>query len=985
MKIRDFMGFQWNGKHSSQFNLVRVSSGNRYDGNMLSGVTNNTTDIPGGDGQYYYNSTFQAKQFTIDCAFDKLTEQNLRDLSSWLACRELKELIFDEEPYKAYNVKISGKPDLKYLCFNEYDAKVKEYRRIYKGELKITFVAPVPFAHNAKIKTANGNERVKYLKDIRWVKNSESPEEFVIASRDTTGFLKQDDTKSIFELQSLYAKQNTAWSILCNCSTQEKNKNPELKEGYTNKYSNDFKSWYKRYYKYYAKIDKAPRPFPFYSLISPEFDYYHRLAIRRSEDKTLVTFFPTSNNPAKSTTENGKTVQTLDYGADVSKFLLQNIGAGACDYIGYKNKRYVYHKKTANINRVINFKRGSKVASFSIYSGSKTETNPFSYHELKWDGATGATGTVVVKGLNGSGRNYNLTLDKTKTYKVEIIKKGTTDSNGLWSNLQVHFIDYNLYLHNTNEGGRYYVKQNPNNKSNKQNIVGIMTSEGTAINFSFDSTNFEQIKHSQAGQEERVVRKFDKTIDKAFCNCFKFGGTKGNTSGHFYSSLEKDGEGNTYRLFTFYRPELSKDLSPNEPLPELSIPVRLTIPIEDEAYNLAVDVHDADGQVKTRYSNTEDLDRLPRNMATNEANAPSGLCYRVTKAKGRQFSSNDYINNVFYDYLNKGAGGTQVYWGYRFWSPGLLKKTFNSSTKKDEAFEDEIEKKLAEKLNDSSIEFSIKLIGFETLYSNINEWDFASGLKENSKVINTSGNQLQYKDLKGVLRSCYYDIPYISPRNSSTEYTKAKGYENATYFRTDINGMAIRVYNPGDIDVPFKLRLNLVGTLNSVAGTAFTISLRQIVPDGSDKILHTMTLKYNTSDGTDSLKEAIKSYHNVWVAKGNTSELTEEGYLEIDSARQGINVISKKDGKETKKPAQFLLKGGDFFKIPPKLDNLYIFIYTKNVDNVLEEKYFVRSSDKDNTAIGNFVKHGTGTHNIKYTPCLFDRDRTTIDYNYLYF
>ena len=144
MKIRDFNGFKWNGRHSSEFNLVRVSDGSRYDGFMLSGVTNNTTDIPGGDGQYFYNSTYQPKQFNIQCAFDEVSEQDLRDITVWLSSKELSELIFDEEPYKAYNAKLSGQPSFKYLCFDKYDSKVKEYRRVYKGELTINFIAPFP-------------------------------------------------------------------------------------------------------------------------------------------------------------------------------------------------------------------------------------------------------------------------------------------------------------------------------------------------------------------------------------------------------------------------------------------------------------------------------------------------------------------------------------------------------------------------------------------------------------------------------------------------------------------------------------------------------------------------------------------------------------------------------------------------------------------------------------------------------------------------
>jgi len=54
--------------------------------------------------------------------------------------REIKPLIFDEYPYKKYMVKCAQPPQLKFLCFDEYEF------RIYKGEGTVQFVAYYPFA-----------------------------------------------------------------------------------------------------------------------------------------------------------------------------------------------------------------------------------------------------------------------------------------------------------------------------------------------------------------------------------------------------------------------------------------------------------------------------------------------------------------------------------------------------------------------------------------------------------------------------------------------------------------------------------------------------------------------------------------------------------------------------------------------------------------------------------------------------------------------
>jgi hypothetical protein len=65
------------------------------------------------------------------------------------------DLVFDEEPYKKYIVKVQSAPQLKYLCFDtEINSTITDlYKfnetyqgRVYKGEGTIQFVAYEPFA-----------------------------------------------------------------------------------------------------------------------------------------------------------------------------------------------------------------------------------------------------------------------------------------------------------------------------------------------------------------------------------------------------------------------------------------------------------------------------------------------------------------------------------------------------------------------------------------------------------------------------------------------------------------------------------------------------------------------------------------------------------------------------------------------------------------------------------------------------------------------
>lgn len=162
----DFIGFTFNGKHSSDLGIIRTSEGSRYSEDLLPTIEDKTVPVPGGDGVYYFGSYYRQKIFNISIAFDKLTEKQFRELKSHFGNKQLGDLIFDEAPYKVYKVKVSGAPNLKYICFDEYEYKtntgtnietgtgtgtkdvVEIKKRVYKGEGTIQFVAFSPFARS---------------------------------------------------------------------------------------------------------------------------------------------------------------------------------------------------------------------------------------------------------------------------------------------------------------------------------------------------------------------------------------------------------------------------------------------------------------------------------------------------------------------------------------------------------------------------------------------------------------------------------------------------------------------------------------------------------------------------------------------------------------------------------------------------------------------------------------------------------------------
>ena len=157
MDLHDFCGFRWRGEHSSDHGIVRVSDGSRYNDTILPAFQDTTQKMPGSDGTLYWESFYTNKTFSINIAFDHLTEDDYRKLRQWLNGKDRGELVFDEAPYKAYTVKIKDPPQLKTICFME------DGQRIYKGEGTISFVAYYPFARG----------RYKFETDIKDIINVE--------------------------------------------------------------------------------------------------------------------------------------------------------------------------------------------------------------------------------------------------------------------------------------------------------------------------------------------------------------------------------------------------------------------------------------------------------------------------------------------------------------------------------------------------------------------------------------------------------------------------------------------------------------------------------------------------------------------------------------------------------------------------------------------------------------------------------------------
>lgn len=159
----DYVGFTFNGIHSSQLKILSVSDGSRYNRDLLPTIEDYSIDITGATGMNYFGGNFKKRDIVLNIAFDEVDERHLRAIRELFSEREVHELYLDEEPYKVYNAVISKTPSIKFIAFGDVGT------RVYKGEGQLVFTCYDPIAY-----TKNGN----YLDDYE----SENIEEWGIAS-----------------------------------------------------------------------------------------------------------------------------------------------------------------------------------------------------------------------------------------------------------------------------------------------------------------------------------------------------------------------------------------------------------------------------------------------------------------------------------------------------------------------------------------------------------------------------------------------------------------------------------------------------------------------------------------------------------------------------------------------------------------------------------------------------------------------------------
>ena len=147
---KEYIDFSFAGRHISEFGLVAVTSGDRYQFAGSPEFEDETSNVNGVWGQYYWGTNFKTKTYSYSLATDGMTERQFEDFKHHFRPGHYGQFYEDAWFDRYCYVRIKTVVDFSFIPFQEEAeiAGVKFPSRIYKGECKISFIQDRPFMHS---------------------------------------------------------------------------------------------------------------------------------------------------------------------------------------------------------------------------------------------------------------------------------------------------------------------------------------------------------------------------------------------------------------------------------------------------------------------------------------------------------------------------------------------------------------------------------------------------------------------------------------------------------------------------------------------------------------------------------------------------------------------------------------------------------------------------------------------------------------------
>lgn len=193
---KEFIDFEFDGKHVSEFGLVVVSDGDRLSMDLSAPFTDETSEVNGVDGQLFWGTKRNAAKRQFKLTTDGMSWNDVAAFKKHFQPGRYGKLIEDSEFGKYCYARVADQPIFTHIpfkkksTFNKVDFNTNEF----KGEITITFVMDSPWKYGIQnyIEESEESERMVRLASQYGIPLSSSWEKNVYCSIG-------DDSKSLLE------------------------------------------------------------------------------------------------------------------------------------------------------------------------------------------------------------------------------------------------------------------------------------------------------------------------------------------------------------------------------------------------------------------------------------------------------------------------------------------------------------------------------------------------------------------------------------------------------------------------------------------------------------------------------------------------------------------------------------------------------------------------------------------------------------------
>ena len=144
---KEFIDFEFAGRHISEFGMVAVADGGRHSFDAAPTFEDETSTVNGVDGQYFWGTHFRSKRMTFSLATDGMTEAQVNDFKHHFQPGKYGKFIEDKLTCRYNYARVSQITTFNMVPFR-IQKKIKDttiYINEYKGDCRITFEFDNPF------------------------------------------------------------------------------------------------------------------------------------------------------------------------------------------------------------------------------------------------------------------------------------------------------------------------------------------------------------------------------------------------------------------------------------------------------------------------------------------------------------------------------------------------------------------------------------------------------------------------------------------------------------------------------------------------------------------------------------------------------------------------------------------------------------------------------------------------------------------------